>query len=67
MIRWYRLWHLFLAWSALTGEQGRGDCFQIVAHKSRREFDRSRWVTHKAALGEFSLDHKSGVPRRIGS
>jgi len=31
----YRLWHLFLAWSVFTGEQGRGDCMQIVAHKSR--------------------------------
>jgi sphingolipid C9-methyltransferase len=65
--RWYRLWHLFLAWSVLTGEQGRGDCFQIVAHKSRREFDRSRWVARNAALGEFSLEHEPAVPRRIGS
>jgi len=37
--RWYRLWHLFLAWSVFTGEQGRGDCMQIVAHKSRPSFD----------------------------
>jgi cyclopropane fatty-acyl-phospholipid synthase-like methyltransferase len=42
--RWYRLWHLFLAWSVFTGEEGRGDCLQITAHKSRRAFDRSRFV-----------------------
>ncbi len=44
--RWYRLWHLFLAWSVFTGEQGRGDCLQITAHKSRPAFDRSRFVRH---------------------
>jgi cyclopropane fatty-acyl-phospholipid synthase-like methyltransferase len=42
--RWYRLWHLFLAWSVFTGQEGRGDCLQITAHKSRRAFDRSRFV-----------------------
>ena len=42
--RWYRLWHLFLAWSPFTGSEGRGDCMQIVSHKSRRSFDRSRFV-----------------------
>jgi cyclopropane fatty-acyl-phospholipid synthase-like methyltransferase len=42
--RWYRLWHIFLAWSVFTGEQGRGDCMQIVAHKSRPSFDRKRFV-----------------------
>jgi cyclopropane fatty-acyl-phospholipid synthase-like methyltransferase len=43
--RWYRLWHLFLAWSVFTGIEGRGDCLQIVSHKSRREFDRSRFIS----------------------
>jgi len=42
--RWYRLWHVFLAWSVFTGVEGRGDCLQIVAHKSRRAFDRFRFV-----------------------
>ncbi len=42
--RWYRLWELFLAWSVFTGTQGRADCMQIVAHKSRPAFDRSRFV-----------------------
>ena len=52
--RWWRLWHMFLAWSVLTGEQGRGDCLQILAHKSRRDFDRYKWMTDRAALGEFA-------------
>jgi len=42
--RWYRLWHLFLAWSPFTGSEGRGDCMQILAHKSHRRFERSRFV-----------------------
>jgi sphingolipid C9-methyltransferase len=42
--RWYRLWELFLAWSVFTGTQGRADCMQIVAHKSRPAFDRTRFV-----------------------
>ncbi len=42
--RWYRLWHLFLAWSVFTGEQGRADCLQITAHKSLPQFNRSRFV-----------------------
>ena len=46
--RWYRLWHLFLAWSVYTGEHGRGDCLQIVSHKCRPAFDRSRFVGAKA-------------------
>jgi len=32
-----------------TGVQGRGDCLQIVAHKSRRDFDRSRFVGAREA------------------
>ena len=35
---------LFLGWSVFIGEEGRGDCMQIVAHKSRKAFDRSRFV-----------------------
>jgi len=46
--RWYRLWELFLAWSVFTGEQGRADCMQFVAHKSQPAFDRSRFVDEPA-------------------
>ncbi len=51
--RWYRIWHLFLAWSSIIGEQGNAACFQVVLNKNRDAFDRTRWVRGKAAvLGE---------------
>jgi sphingolipid C9-methyltransferase len=42
--RWYRLWHLFLAWSWRIGAQGTGQCFQAVAHKNLDSFDRKVFV-----------------------
>jgi cyclopropane fatty-acyl-phospholipid synthase-like methyltransferase len=38
--RWFRLWHLFLAWSARIGRQGNSECFQVLAHKNLDSFDR---------------------------
>jgi sphingolipid C9-methyltransferase len=42
--RWYRLWHLFLAWSWRIAVQGTGQCFQIVAHKNIDTFDRKIFI-----------------------
>jgi len=42
--RWYRLWHLFLAWSWRIAVQGTGQCFQIVAHKNIDSFDRKIFI-----------------------
>jgi cyclopropane fatty-acyl-phospholipid synthase-like methyltransferase len=39
--RWFRLWHLFLAWSARIGRQGNSECFQVLAHKNLDSFDRT--------------------------
>lgn len=47
--RWYRLWHLFLAWSWRIAMQGNAACFQIVAHKNLDTFDR------KVFIGRSSL------------
>ena len=47
--RWYRLWHLFLAWSWRIGAQGNAECFQVVAHKNLNDFDR------KVFIGRHSL------------
>ena len=47
--RWYRLWHLFLAWSWRIGAQGNAACFQIVAHKNLDAVDR------KVFMGRSSL------------
>jgi cyclopropane fatty-acyl-phospholipid synthase-like methyltransferase len=48
--RWYRLWHLFLAWSWRIALQGNAACFQIVAHKNTDEFDRKVFVG-RSSLG----------------
>ncbi len=55
--RWYRLWQLFLAWQVLTGEEGRGGCYQIVCNKARPAFDRFQYVGENLSLGEFN-EHK---------
>jgi cyclopropane fatty-acyl-phospholipid synthase-like methyltransferase len=38
--RWYRLWHFFLHWSALIGEQGSAFTYQLIMHKNNESFDR---------------------------
>jgi cyclopropane fatty-acyl-phospholipid synthase-like methyltransferase len=38
--RWYRLWHFFLHWSALIGEQGSAFTYQLIMHKNTESFDR---------------------------
>jgi sphingolipid C9-methyltransferase len=45
--RWFRIWHLFLAWSAIIGEQGNAACFQVVLNKNLDGFDRQRWIGRK--------------------
>ncbi len=52
--RWYRLWHIFLAWSSLIGEEGRAGCYQLVCNKARPGFDRLQWVGENLSLSEFS-------------
>jgi cyclopropane fatty-acyl-phospholipid synthase-like methyltransferase len=49
--RWYRIWHVFLAWATTIAAQGTAACFQVIAHKNLNQFDRSRWVG-RASLGE---------------
>jgi cyclopropane fatty-acyl-phospholipid synthase-like methyltransferase len=49
--RWYRLWHLFLAWSWRIATQGTGQCFQVVAHKNSDQFDRHVFVGHSSLGG----------------
>lgn len=38
--RWYRLWHFFLHWSSLIGEQGSAFTYQLVMHKNNESFNR---------------------------
>jgi cyclopropane fatty-acyl-phospholipid synthase-like methyltransferase len=48
--RWYRLWHLFLAWSWRIATQGNAACFQVVAHKNLDQFDRRIFIG-RSSLG----------------
>jgi cyclopropane fatty-acyl-phospholipid synthase-like methyltransferase len=43
--RWYRLWHFFLHWSALIGDQGTGFTYQVVMHKNGANVDRVKLRT----------------------
>jgi len=49
--RWYRIWHVFLAWATTVAAQGTAACFQVIAHKNLNHFDRTRWIG-RASLGE---------------
>ena len=55
--RWYRLWHLFLAWSWRIATQGNAACFQVVAHKNLDHFDR------KVFIGRSSLGNVRAIER----
>jgi cyclopropane fatty-acyl-phospholipid synthase-like methyltransferase len=55
--RWYRLWHLFLAWSWRIGAQGNAACFQVVANKNLDTFDRKIFIG-KQSLGSVRASEK---------
>ena len=38
--KWYRLWDFFLSWSSHIGDRGSAACFQVMANKNVRHFDR---------------------------
>jgi cyclopropane fatty-acyl-phospholipid synthase-like methyltransferase len=42
--RWYRLWHLFLAWSWRIALQGTAACYQVVAYKNLDQFNRRAFM-----------------------
>lgn len=59
--RWFRIWHFFLVWSVLIGEQGNAACFQVVLNKNLDYFDRTRWIIDKGTtLGDRA--DLSGAP-----
>jgi cyclopropane fatty-acyl-phospholipid synthase-like methyltransferase len=43
-VYYYRMWIVFLGWSVLIAKHGGSTCFQIVAHKNRDTFNRSRFI-----------------------
>lgn len=56
--RWYRLWHLFLAWSWRIGAQGNAACFQVLANKNLDTFNR------RVFIGQNPLARPSAVGTR---
>lgn len=46
-VRMYRLWNWFLAWSVISPEQGTATCFQIVAHKNTKRFNRKQFIAER--------------------
>lgn len=45
---WYRRWSWFLAWSVISPESGMASCYQIVAHKNTRNFNRKKYIAERA-------------------
>jgi cyclopropane fatty-acyl-phospholipid synthase-like methyltransferase len=64
--RWYRLWHLFLAWSWRIGAQGNAACFQIVAHKNLDSFDRKVFMG-RSSLGAVRAPEKERLVAQNGT
>ncbi len=54
--RWYRLWHLFLAWSWRIAMQGNAACFQVVAHKNLDDFNRRVFIGRSSLGGVRAPD-----------
>lgn len=53
--RWYRIWHVFLAWAVTIAGEGTAACFQVVANKNLNHFDRSIWVGAPALAERMDL------------
>lgn len=64
--RWYRLWHLFLAWSWRIGAQGNAACFQIVAHKNLDHFNRKVFMG-RSSLGSVRAIDKERLVAQNGN
>ncbi|GAC1358145.1 MAG: hypothetical protein NVS3B10_01450 [Polyangiales bacterium] len=56
--RWYRIWHVFLAWATTIARQGTAACFQVIAHKNLNTFDRSIFI------GKQMMGDRMDFPKR---
>jgi cyclopropane fatty-acyl-phospholipid synthase-like methyltransferase len=59
--RWYRIWHVFLAWATTIAAQGTAACFQVLSHKNLNHFDRSIWIGKTASVAGTG---RIALPRR---
>jgi sphingolipid C9-methyltransferase len=53
--RWFRIWHVFLAWATTVAAQGTAACFQVLAHKNLNNFDRARWIGNPMLAARMEL------------
>ncbi len=56
--RWYRIWHVFLAWATIAADQGTAACFQCILNKNLNTFDRF------SRIGQPKLGERLGLPDR---
>ena len=61
--RWFRIWHLFLAWSTIIAAQGNAACFQVVLNKNVDAFNRMRWIDQRPRHGRPRQDDRAAAPR----
>jgi sphingolipid C9-methyltransferase len=54
--RWFRIWHVFLAWATTIAAQGTAACFQVLSHKNLNTFDRSRFIGNAKVATRMKLD-----------
>ncbi|PVH97491.1 S-adenosyl-L-methionine-dependent methyltransferase [Periconia macrospinosa] len=65
--RWYRIWHLFLAWSTIASRQGSATCFQIVVVKNLNGTPRINGVDSQYGLkGALDASRAKGKARLVG-
>jgi len=48
--RWFRLWHIFLAWSTKIADQGNASCYQVVFNKNIDAFDRTQHILDRGVI-----------------
>jgi cyclopropane fatty-acyl-phospholipid synthase-like methyltransferase len=65
--RWFRIWHVFLAWAATVAAQGTAACFQVVSNKNRNDFDRTIWVGKPSLAERMDLSSVAGHRPTNGS
>jgi cyclopropane fatty-acyl-phospholipid synthase-like methyltransferase len=65
--RWFRLWHLFLAWSWRIGAQGNSACYQVVAHKNLDRFNRKVFIGRGTLSGQLPTEkHRERIVAKNG-
>jgi hypothetical protein len=65
--RWYRLWHLFLAWSWRIGMQGNSACHQVVAHKNLDTFNRKIFIGRSSLGGRAEKEPRERMVAKKGN